>query len=203
VSRASYAAYLSLAGQVIPVLLLAILVDAARGAESLTWNPNRKDLSKVAARRSRRVILAIIAGGAGEVVCMGNLAGVWPDPNVRVGATATFIMYSTLLIVIALLYVLLMPHLEYHSSIIYTQKNTYRAWYAWGWIGVIAIFAVGAGLWISNRLDCRGRGCAGDEWVNSYLSYSMLLLAVFAAGILVAIWAARRIERSDMKNDSM
>jgi hypothetical protein len=203
ISFASATAFFGLCAQVIPVLLLAILVDSSRGISALTTAVLATEDAKIPPKHSRRLILATIVGGVAEIDCLYNVLINSPSSNPAALDWHNILVLGLPLLAIAyLLYVVLAPHLEIHIAIVYRKRQSYVAWYGWAWVFVSGLLILGLAIYFAKP---SGGDAATNELLNTVIAYILWVAALLGMGVLGAVFISRRLNqaaRSDELSDN-
>jgi uncharacterized membrane protein len=148
---------------IIPLLIIAILVDSSKSAERIGPVGEKERSDKVSVRQSRRTLLAI---GIGVVIEINSLAHILTGYNNDIAKIAT-IEYVSLIFTglgtLVILYIVFIPHVELHISNIRKDAGTVRWSLIVGWL-VDAAFLVTAIVDLS---------IGGDQW-NYIQGYAFL-----------------------------
>jgi hypothetical protein len=186
---ASLSVFYSISAQVIPVFILAILVDASRFLRSADWEPPPPDLStRRALRSSRLTLIAIIVGGSGEIVSLATLLIIDTGrnyTNLESASGVTFILTVHLVLILATI----LPHFAYHVSIIARSPGGRRLARRTSWSIVAFLLLTSATLLIfivpQNKVACSSdEPCGMWTGVLTYLAIVLGALSFLLAGSL-------------------
>lgn len=202
-SLPSVASFFGLCAQVIPALIIAILLDPSRGFATLSRQEVLTEAgAKLRARQSRRVILAIFTGGIAELYSLYNVINIPPFPvdSFVVNWYGLFALALALAAIAYLLYVLIIPHLELHIAMMFSQREQRAAWYRWAWFCNAGIALLGLGLFFVSSSSVE---YSKDPFRIDYLvAYALWGLALFGGGILSSAFLAKRLGKTSNIEES-
>jgi hypothetical protein len=123
---------------IVPLFIIAILVDSSKNVEQ---SGAERSPGKASVKQSRRTLLAIAVGIVVEVI---SLTGVLSIPN-NDAESATPVSYAWLTFtsvgLLTIFYVMFVPHIELHMSIIRNDPRS-RHWVVIvGWLGDASLLA--------------------------------------------------------------
>lgn len=176
VSDASMAAFYTVAAQVIPILILAILVDSSRSAARIgrTKSPDAPDSESI--RQSRRALVAVMVGGIGEIASLANVLTTPSDSSINIPRIDYWICAGVSTAILVLFYVLFIPHVELHISIMRNHAGNAYWTLAVGWFSVtflIIVFVVLETFAMSR--------------VNRILGFAYLGFALILSGAMITL----------------
>lgn len=120
VTKATLATFLGLAAQIIPVLILAVVVDARRNDRSLEAARSRERPATSIARNAAVAIVATVIAGVGELAALAGVLLIAPTPDKLDWQKDYLIMVPAFvaLSILFLLYALFAPHLGTHLPVL-------------------------------------------------------------------------------------
>jgi hypothetical protein len=177
VTDAGAVSFFTVIALVIPVFILAILVDSSRDAKRIGPIESSQSPDRVSIRQSRRTLLVVAVGGITEINTLVQLLTTPSDSeNYLIAPLGYISIFATLGALLVLLYILFVPHIELHISNIRKDASTKHWTLVVGWISVAFLFAVAA-------MDF----FLGGSKLNRALSYIYAALGLVLIGAMLIL----------------
>lgn len=165
---------------IVPLFIIAILVDASRSAERISSAVADRSADRSAILQSRRTLLAIAVGVVVEFISFNAILSV---PNNDSGATP--ITYTWLVFtgtgLLVLLYIMFIPHIVLHRKNIKYDPKTRHWTIIVGWFG-------DAGLIIA---ACTALFIGGTEF-DHIVGFIFVAMSLVIAGSMLVVTFSHR-----------
>jgi hypothetical protein len=174
ISFGTAASFFTIVALVIPLFLLAILVDASRNAKRIGPVAASQSYDKVSIRQSRRTLLSVAVGGLCEIESLIYILTDRSNSSAAINTIDFLIIAFIFLGLLILLYVLFIPHIELHVSNIRNDPGTARWSIVIGWASVAFFLANAVTLRFLGRIEG-----------NIVIGYVLLALSLVGTGSMI------------------
>lgn len=178
-TNANIFAYATTVALIVPVLLVAILVDASRNTRRIGPVASKQSPDRVAIRQSRRTLLGVGVGAAAEIYCLQFILFVPDNDNQGVAVGNYNFVIVAAVATLILLYILLIPHVEFHIYNIRKDPGTVRWSILVGW-AIDALFIANAAV---NQFE-------PQSVVGHYAAYVWIILSLILTGAMITLTIA-------------
>lgn len=191
ISDAGILAYANAVALVIPLFIIAILVDSSRDASRIGPNQPDHPHDRTSIGQSRRTLLAIIIGVVVEFDCLNAILTTPNDDSTEVFPINYVFVAVSAGGLLALLLILFIPHVELHVSAIRKEPSTVRWTLIMGWLVDVAILA--------SALIAR---FIGESLVNHTIGYGFFVLFLLFTGSMVTLTVSVMRRRPNVSTES-
>lgn len=176
VTNAGILAYATTLALVVPLFIIAILVDSSRDASRIGPNKPEVQHDRASIKQSRRTLLAITVGLLIEFYSLSAILTVPNDDGGLVAPINYVFVAITALGMLTLLYILFIPHVELHISTIRRDPSTARWTIVVGWLA--DAFILGSAL-VARYV--------GESSLNHTLGNVYLVISLLFTGSMITL----------------
>jgi len=180
---ASILAYANVVALIVPLFIIAILVDANKNGTNSEQGRVKDSRRRSSVKQSRRTLVSVAVGLITEVNSLGAIL-TSPDDDSGVVAPVNYLYVAVSAAgLLLILYVLFIPHIEQHISTIRSDASTGRWTLVVGWLADACIVLSGAAARF-----------IGESTFNHDMGYLYFAIALMVTGsmITLSIFIARR-----------